>query len=374
MKYHIYINDTIGWPISAGYVSRKLADYKDQPVDVYVSSLGGDVNTALQIRQLFVEHGQVTCHLHGFVASAATILATGAKTVRMGKFAFFMIHKCSSWQNQWGQMNADDIAEAIRKLSTAKQALDQVDRVVGSIYAQRTGKPLADMVELMRKETWMTATEANNIGFADEIIDEAAAPAVTDELSARIVACGLPVPAVPAEAAVKPGDAAPSGQPSALERLAGRVAAIIGGKAKRMAEEALDEDSNQPQSQPIKTNSMKNLILTALCALLSVKEFACAEDGSVTLTEDQLRSIEDQLATNATALAGKQKEIDDLSADKKKLQAEVSDLQERIKNLEGGDGDDTTKVTPASGEPTMDDDLKAAAEAQAAFERMKGIL
>ena len=119
---------------------------------------------------------------------------------------------------------------------------------------------------------------------------------------------------------------------------------------------------------------MKKLILTALCALLSVKEFACAEDGSVTLTEDQLRSIEDQLATNATALAGKQKEIDDLSADKKKLQAEVSDLQERIKNLEGGDGDDTTEVTPASGEPTMDDDLTAAAEAQAAFERMKGIL
>lgn len=372
MKYHIYINDTIGWPISAGYVSRKLADYKDKPVDVYVSSLGGDVHTALQIRQLFVEHGQVTCHLHGFVASAATILATGAKTVRMGKFALFMIHKCSRWQNKWGQMNSDDIAEAIRQLTSEKQALDQVDHVIGSIYAQRTGKPLAGIVEMMRKETWMTAEEARDMGFADEVIDEAAAPAVTDEVTARIVACGLPVPAVQSEAAVEAGNAAPSGQPSALERLAGRVASIIGGKAKRMAEEALDENSNQPQTN--KTKSMKNLILTALCALLSVKDFACAEDGSVTLTEDQLRSIEDQLATNATALAGKQKEIDDLSADKKKLQTEVSDLQERIKNLEGDDGDDTTKVTPSSGEPAMDDDLKAAAEAQASFERMKGIL
>ena len=365
MKYQIYINDTIGWPISAGYVSRKLSEHKEEPVDVYISSLGGDVNTALQIRQLFVEHGQVTCHLHGFVASAATILATGAKTVRMGKFSLFMIHKCSSWQDQWGQMNADDIAEAIRKLSTAKQALDQVDRVVGSIYAQRTGKPLADMVELMRKETWMTATEANNIGFADEIIDEPATTAMTDELSARIVACGLPIPKVPA------AEPEPTAIPSAMERLAARVAAIIGGKAKRIAGEALEDTHNQ---QPTKTNSMKNLILTALCALLSVKEFACAEDGTVTLTEDQMHSIEDQLAANATALAGKQKEYDDLAAEKAALQTEVSDLQTRIKNLEGADGDDTTKVKPSSGETSVEDDMTAAAEAQAAYKRMQDIL
>ena len=192
MTYNLYINDTIGWPISAAYVRQELAKVKGKPCDVYISSLGGDVATALQIRQLFLEHGEVTAHLHGFVASAATIVATGAKTVKMGEFALFMIHKCSAWQEQWGQMNSDDIAAAIDKLTSAKNALDSIDQVIGSIYAQRTGKEVSTLAEMMKVETWLSAEEAKEQGFVDDIIPDEQPTAMTDDLRQRIIACGYP--------------------------------------------------------------------------------------------------------------------------------------------------------------------------------------
>lgn len=361
MKYHILINDYIGWPISADYVSRELATHKDQPVDVYVSSLGGDVNTALQIRQMFVEHGNVTCHLHGFVASAATILITGAKTVRMGKFALYMIHKCSSWQDQWGQMNADDIAAAIMKLTTAKQMLDQVDHVIGSIYAQKTGKPLSEIAGMMKAETWMTAEEALSYGFIDEVIEDDEAPALTADLSARIVACGLPLPEITGEE-----------NPSMWTRITDFIERSFRQHAERVAAEALSHEENHSTLNT--NNKMKKLVLATICALLSVKDFEQAEDGTVNMTEEQLRLLENQLVAQNTVLADKQKEIDAAAEKAKKLQEQIDALQEQVKNLKDADGDDTDDVHDGEGPVDSDDDFAAASEAQASFNRLAGLI
>ena len=97
MEYDIYINDTIGYPISAAYVKGLLQDYKDKPCNVYISSFGGAVADALQIHQMFLEHGNVTAYVYGFTASAATIIAMGAKKIIMGEYALMLIHRCSNW-------------------------------------------------------------------------------------------------------------------------------------------------------------------------------------------------------------------------------------------------------------------------------------
>ena len=96
MKYDIYINGSIGYPFSASFIQDELAKVGDAPCTVYISSLGGSVVDALQIRQMFLEHGNVTVHLHGFVASAATIIAMGAKRIVMGEFALLLVHRCSN--------------------------------------------------------------------------------------------------------------------------------------------------------------------------------------------------------------------------------------------------------------------------------------
>lgn len=196
MKYDIYINDTIGWPISAAYVRQQIEAAGNKHLDVYISSLGGVVAEALQIRQMFVEHGDVTAHLQGFVASAATIISTGAQDVRIGKYAMYMIHKSSSVHEEWGRMNADQLQEAIERLTKSQEALDQIDQILAAIYADRTGLTIAEISDMMKEETWMNATEAFEKGFVDSVTDDEPLQ-LTDELRGRIAACGYPQPQMP---------------------------------------------------------------------------------------------------------------------------------------------------------------------------------
>lgn len=92
-KYDLYLTGTVGgWGITADFVKYVLDKKKDQPVDVAVCSLGGYVDTGLQIYELFRNHGQVTCHFLGMSASAATFMAMGARKVVMSKNALILIH------------------------------------------------------------------------------------------------------------------------------------------------------------------------------------------------------------------------------------------------------------------------------------------
>ena len=77
MRYDINIDSYIGYPISRQWVQAQLAQKGDKPVTVRINSYGGDTNTALDIRQQFIDHGNVTVHFVGMSASAATILAMG---------------------------------------------------------------------------------------------------------------------------------------------------------------------------------------------------------------------------------------------------------------------------------------------------------
>ena len=194
MNYDIYINSSIGWPFSADYVRGELNKCKKKPCNVYISSLGGAVIDALQIRQMFVEHGDVTVHLHGFVASAATIIAMGAKKIVMGEFALFLMHRCSNWVDTWGQMNAEEIADAIKKLEASKNALETIDQTVANIYAARCGKKVKDVAEWMKDAVWLNADDCKQRGLVDEICKDEVHPVITDALKEEILACGFPVP------------------------------------------------------------------------------------------------------------------------------------------------------------------------------------
>lgn len=210
MHYDIYINDTIGYPITESYVRQQLeAVPEGQPVEVYISSLGGDLATALQIRQMLAERTGVTAHLHGFVASAATIIACGAGKVVMGAHALYLVHRCNMWQEEWGQMNAEEIRQAIARLEANATALEGIDRLVASIYADKTGLALDAVHSLMEAELWMDAHEAVENGFVHAIEDDTPTE-VTASLTARIAAHALP----PVPEAEEPGDPGNPGEPS----------------------------------------------------------------------------------------------------------------------------------------------------------------
>ncbi|RPH78078.1 MAG: hypothetical protein EHM77_07280, partial [Planctomycetaceae bacterium] len=71
------------------------------------------------------------------------------------------IHDPVGWQ--------DGSAEDMRKTA---DLLDQVKSVIVDTYVKRTGKVESTIAEMMAAETWMTATEAYQHGFADVITDE----------------------------------------------------------------------------------------------------------------------------------------------------------------------------------------------------------
>ena len=226
MKYDIYINADIGWPISYEYVRSELSKLEGQDVNVYVSSLGGSLVHALKIRRLFIDHGRVTCHLHGFVASAATILATGAARVLMGRHALYLAHlNTLPVDVEWGYQNAEEIARAIDDLQNTKLDLDKIDSTVAGIYAARGSKTAEEFHAIMAKGLWLNAEEVLALGLADELAEDdsttfAAASAqggYSAALRSKIAAYGLPhLPAASHEtAAINPHK--PTDMPTANE-------------------------------------------------------------------------------------------------------------------------------------------------------------
>ena len=168
-------------------------------INLRINSPGGSVFAARAIEQALRDHpAKVIAHIDGLAASAATFIAMAADEVVMGKGALFMIHK--AWTGMYG--NADDMrAEA--------DLLDKIDGTLADTYAERTGKTAEQVAEWMAAETWFTADEAVEAGFADRVAESAAAKSEWN-LSAYAKA---PQPAPAAEPApvtnIQPAEPAP---------------------------------------------------------------------------------------------------------------------------------------------------------------------
>lgn len=271
MKYNILITGAIGWPFSANFIRSQLKEFEGKHVDVYVDSFGGAVVDALDIRQQFIDHGDVTVHIFGMTASAATLLAMGAKKVVMSKFAMMLVHQCSNWVDTWGSMNAEQLAEAIKNLTAMKDKLETVDQVIANVYAARTGKSVQDCAGWMKKAAWLTADKCKEMGLVDAITEEGAEMEdLTDELRSKIVACGLPVPVKNVATEVTPV--------SLVERI-------------EAVKDSLCSLFKKNVSQNKTEDKMKVKDYGAVNSALEVEEMEAAENGSVTLTADQMKSL-----------------------------------------------------------------------------------
>ena len=166
----IVIDGYIGpYGYSKQFIRNELSGQSKNPVTIKISSLGGSVDDALSIYDQFVEHGNVTAELSAFVASSATLVSLGAKTVRMNENSFYLIHKAMNWVDQWGKMNEDEIQSLIAKLEAQKQQLAKITLQLAKMYVKKTGKTLNQITGLMKQETWLTAEEAKTWGFVDEV-------------------------------------------------------------------------------------------------------------------------------------------------------------------------------------------------------------
>ncbi len=327
MYYQIIIDDYIGdWWLGTDKQSirRQLNRYKDEHVDVKISSLGGSLDDGLDIRQQFIDHGDVTAHLHGFVASAATVVAMGAKRIVMGKYALFLVHQCSNEVFEWGQMNATDLQTLIDRLQKNKEDNEKIDGVLAAMYASRCkNHSQEELLDLLKESKWLTAQEALDWGFIDEIAEDDVAPEMTNALARKFNAAGLPLTGLE----IQP-DSTAFGFHTVLESL--KVIKDMLTPKNKLA--ACDDTSTKLVNMDKK--------FTNVASLLNLEAIAIT-DGSATLTADQLQAIEDRL----NELQSQHQADADTIAERDKT---ISELEAQVKNLQQAPADTTAKVDEAS--------------------------
>lgn len=159
----IYIYDAIGpdfWGFSASQLLEYLPEDESDPVTVHLNSPGGDVFEGVAIYNLLNQRaGDVTIQVDGYAASIASIIAMAGDTIRIAEAGQFMIH------NPW-TVTLGDSREHIQ----VAELLDSIrDQMVG-VYEARTGLEGGELRELLDAETWLTAEQAVDMEFADELI------------------------------------------------------------------------------------------------------------------------------------------------------------------------------------------------------------
>ncbi len=323
MNYQIIIDgDISAWGYSKQWARQSLAPYKGKHVDIRISSLGGDLNHGLDIRQQLIDHGDVTAYLTGFVASAATVIAMGAKRICMSKYAMFLVHKCSNFIDAWGYYNADEMAKLIESLEFNKRENDKIDVVLAQMYADKCGKQVGDILDVLKRGEWLTAQQALDYGFIDEIIEDAneTKADVTDEMRTKLCAYNLPLPAA------HTSDESQSAQ-SILSQILATLRSVF---SRKQDAAAVEPQPQQNQSTP--TSDMSNTAYAALMAVLAVASLTANADGSVSLTAEQLQQVNDRLQQLESAVADRDRSIAGLNvqieAMKKLPGAETQEVKE----------------------------------------------
>ncbi len=126
---------------------------------VYINSDGGDVFAGQAIHSMLKRHSaHKTVYIDGLAASIASVIAMAGDTIVMPRNAMMMVH--NPWTFAWGDSND------FRKMA---ETLDQIRESIVAAYQDKSGMEPDAIRELCDAETWFTADEAVEKGFADEI-------------------------------------------------------------------------------------------------------------------------------------------------------------------------------------------------------------
>ena len=167
-KAEIWIYEEIGedfWSgagVTAKNFQKELSAITAKQIDLHINSPGGAVFDGVAIYNLIKHHpANVTTYIDGLAASIASVIALAGDQVVMAENALYMLHNPSGI-----------VMGTAADMRSLADVLDKIRGTMSGVYAAKSGRPDDEISALLDAETWMTAAEAKEFGFVDEIADE----------------------------------------------------------------------------------------------------------------------------------------------------------------------------------------------------------
>lgn len=140
------------------------------PLTLRINSPGGYVMEGLAIVAAIREYrGKVTAIVDGLAASMGSVIAAACDECLMAEASMIMIH------NPW-EVAMGDAPE----LRAAADKLDRLGEQMIGIYAKRTGLTTEALRSMLDAETWLSADQAIEMGFADGFVPNLKVAAMAD--------------------------------------------------------------------------------------------------------------------------------------------------------------------------------------------------
>lgn len=140
-------------------------------LNVYVNSGGGSVFAGVAIFNI-IKRNKATvknAYIDGLAASISSVIPMACDNIYIPSNAMMMIHMPMA--------GARGNAKELRK---GADMLDKVCESIMAVYCEKTGKDEATILAMMEAETWMTAKDAIEMGFATEMQAEVKIAASVD--------------------------------------------------------------------------------------------------------------------------------------------------------------------------------------------------
>lgn len=150
-----------------GAFGVRASDFRDElkafgdvtQIQLHINSPGGEVFDSLAIHNMLARHkAEIIVTIDGIAASGASLVAMAGDQIIMPENAMMMIHDPGGI-----------VVGTSKEMRELADALDKVKSGMISAYAAKSMQERNTISEIMAAETWLTAQEAVDLGFADKV-------------------------------------------------------------------------------------------------------------------------------------------------------------------------------------------------------------
>jgi ATP-dependent Clp protease protease subunit len=165
----IYIyGDITSWPwdetdVSSYNLAREIEDLDVGVINVFINSYGGEVAEGLAIYNSLRRHkAKVKTYCDGFACSVASVVFMSGDERIMSNASLLMIH--NAWMFAIGDQN---------QLRKEADDLETINAASINAYMNHINITEEELKAMMDAETWLSAVDALEMGFATQIVNYA---------------------------------------------------------------------------------------------------------------------------------------------------------------------------------------------------------